>query len=200
MQFIDNFNEECAYSSLSFKFIKKYMKLAQQIANDNNICYSRKIGVVVVDPEINGVVSVGYNGPPENTPHCDSEEFLSYYFWPQLTKQEKLNFKTRQQFLEKYTGCGECPRRLIGAGTGERSELCSCQHAERNALNKLPVSANGKIMFCWCGVPCIQCSGSIINSKIKECHCIIEKDYHKSSRWLFEKSECKLFEYDKKFF
>ena len=51
-------------------------------------------------------------------------------------------------------------------------------------------------MFCWCGVPCIQCTGSIINAGIKEVHCLKEKDYQSSARWLFKHANTKLLEHD----
>ena len=57
------------------------MSLARVMANDQNPCLSRKVGVVVVDPSTNGIVGAGYNGPPENTPHCNDVEFLKNFFW-----------------------------------------------------------------------------------------------------------------------
>ena len=51
-------------------------------------------------------------------------------------------------------------------------------------------------MLCWCGVPCIQCAGSIINAGIQEVHCIKEMDYHTSSRWLFKYGNTALIEHD----
>ena len=51
-------------------------------------------------------------------------------------------------------------------------------------------------MFCWCGVPCIQCAGSIINAGIQEVHCIKETDYHISSRWLFQHGNTSLIEHE----
>ena len=217
------------------KFIKKFMLLAKTVAKDNNVCYSRKIGVVVVDPNTNGVVSIGYNGPPENTPHTDSLNYITNFLWPQLTGIERYNLihnyfdklpqpdkvdlssldYTRMEeedmlkpYLEDYCGwvalkiegCKTCPRKLLGYKSGERSDLCSCQHAERNALNKLPIPAHGLAMFCWCGVPCIQCAGSIINANISEVHCFEDTDYHPVSRFLFETSKTKLFEYPKQSF
>ena len=218
------------------KFIKKFMLLAKTVAKDNNVCYSRKIGVVVVDPNTNGVVSIGYNGPPENTPHTDSLNYITNFLWPQLTANEKytliiqhchaLNTDEKEVLrsicnshgvLErphshnvlsefemwvalKIEGCKTCPRKLLGYKSGERSDLCSCQHAERNALNKLPIPARGLVMFCWCGVPCIQCAGSIINANISEVHCFEDTDYHPVSRFLFETSKTKLFEYPKQSF
>ena len=175
----------------------KYMTLAKVMANDQNPCLSRKVGVVVVDPSTNGIVGAGYNGPPENTPHCNDVEFLKNFFWPQLTLEENIYLKTLNlDTPKKIAECNKCPRNILGYSCGKRSELCSCQHAERNALNKLPIPAKGLIMFCWCGVPCIQCSGSIINAGIQEVHCIKEKDYHVSSRWLFEYGNTKLIEHD----
>ena len=173
------------------------MSLAKVMANDQNPCLSRKVGVVVVDPSTNGIVGAGYNGPPENTPHCNDVEFLRNFFWPQLTLEENIYLKALNlDTPEKIAQCNKCPRNILGYSSGKRSELCSCQHAERNALNKLPIPAKGLAMFCWCGVPCIQCAGSIINAGIQEVHCIKEKDYHVSSRWLFEYGNTKLIEHD----
>ena len=191
------------------------MGLAKVMANDQNPCLSRKVGVVVVDPSTNGIVGAGYNGPPENTPHCNDVEFLRHFFWPQLTSSEKeyiyncvqqgsidpLSYR-QQEIVDPdkactlLAQCNKCPRNILGYSCGKRSELCSCQHAERNALNKLPIPAKGLVMFCWCGVPCIQCAGSIINAGIQEVHCIKEKDYHISSRWLFKHGKTTLIEHE----
>ena len=76
------------------KFVRKYMKLAKVMADDQNPCFSRRVGAVVVDPLTNGIVGAGYNGPPENTPHCNDIEFLKYFFWPQLTRKEKTKLYT----------------------------------------------------------------------------------------------------------
>ena len=197
------------------KFISKYMKLAKLMATDQNPCLSRNVVVVVVDPSSNGIVGAGYNGPPENTPHCNDIEFLKNFFWPQLTTHEKHRifialgfdmdgFKDDVLSSTNYTNkiCtllskyNQCPRNVLGYSSGKRAELCSCQHAERNALNKLPIPAKGLVMFCWCGVPCIQCAGSIINAGIQEVHCIKENDYHVSSRWLFEYGNTTLIEHN----
>ena len=199
------------------KFVRKYMKLAKVMAEDQNPCFSRRVGAVVVDPLTNGIVGAGYNGPPENTPHCNDIEFLKYFFWPQLTRKEKTKLYTyfntddqwdalteslpapklsKNKVCKQLSQCDKCPRNILGYSSGKRAELCSCQHAERNALNKLSIPAKGLLMFCWCGVPCIQCSGSIINDGIQELHCIKEMDYHISSRWLFKYGNTALVEHD----
>ena len=64
---------------LSEKFIKKYMRMANHVADNNNACYSRKLGVVLVKVYPDGSshdVGTGYNGPPRRTPHCDTKEYL----------------------------------------------------------------------------------------------------------------------------
>lgn len=184
------------------------MRLARQIAIDDNPCFSRHVGVVVVDPSTNGIVGAGYNGPPEGTPHCNDVAFLKGFFWPQLTAREKvqLSIKSGKSWLDSQdidATCeflskrNECPRNMLGYSSGKRPELCSCQHAERNALNKLSIPAKGLIMFCWCGVPCIQCTGSIINAGIKEVFCLKQtEDYQAEARWLYENSHTILVECD----
>lgn len=187
------------------KFIGKYMRIAKLVGEDHNPCYSRKIGVVIVNPIQNRIVGTGYNGPPPGTPHCDSEEFLRDYFWPQLTIEEKESFRlelglskaprdiidwdeTGERFAKKYDGCRTCPRRLIKAGPGQRSELCSCGHAERHAITNSCEPLSDCIMFAWCGVPCLQCTDAIIQANIREVHCLVESDYQVMARWLFKKA------------
>ena len=181
------------------KFVGKYMRLARQIALDNNPCLSRKVGVVVVDPKTKGIVGAGYNGPPEGTPHCNELDFLANFVWPQLTDKEKVKLGSGGQLetCQYMASQNKCPRNILGYSCGKRAELCSCQHAERNALNKLPIAADGLVMFCWCGVPCIQCSGSIINAGIRAVYCLKQKeDYQPEARWLYAHSNTSLLEYD----
>ena len=181
------------------KFVKKYMRLASVVATDSNPCLSRQVGVIVVDPHTNGVVGAGYNGPPEGTPHCNDIEFISNFVWPQLTSKERnlLGSVDKKTACEYMANQNKCPRNILGYSCGRRSELCSCQHAERNALNKLPIPAKGLVMFCWCGVPCIQCTGSLINAGISEIYCLEQtEDYQPEARWLYAKSETKLHERD----
>ena len=151
------------------------MRLARQIGTDNNPCLSRQIGAVIIDPETNRIQGMGYNGPPTGTPHCNSIKYLRDYFWPQLTDDDRESFRTewgkkdktddqvRDWFLEKYQGGHTCPRRFVGADSGERLNLCSCVHCEVNTIIN-SAHTHGNIMFMWCGVPCIDCSKVIINA------------------------------------
>lgn len=169
------------------------MKLAKMVGEEVNPCFSRHIGVVIMNPRSNTIVGTGYNGPPQGTPHCDSYDFLKNYFYPQLTDKEKFEKGSVEEFARAYENCATCPRRLVGAASGERTELCSCQHAERNAITNAGI-VDGCYMFCWCGVPCIQCTGTIINAGISKVYCLQATDYHSESRWLFAKSSTELIE------
>lgn len=187
---------------VSEKFIKKYMRLAKQFGEDLNPCYSRKIGVIIVDPVINKIVATGYNGPPRGTPHCDSAEHLKNIVYPQLTNEEKsyldLKEDTEETFISKYANCQTCPRKLIKAESGKRLELCSCAHAEVNAIVNASQNIHGCVMFCWCPVPCIECTKIVINAGIKEIWCFKEaKDYSVGSRYLFEQAKVKINELEK---
>ena len=112
------------------KFVGKYMRLARQIAIDRNPCFSREVGVIVVDPSTNGIVGAGYNGPPEGSPHCNEVSFLQNFFWPQLTKEEKKNLyesmidsswwwekssekSSRHQICEYISTQNSCPRNML---------------------------------------------------------------------------------------
>jgi dCMP deaminase len=190
---------------LSEKFIKKYMRLAKQFGEDNNPCYSRKIGVIIVDSTINKIVATGYNGPPRGTPHCDSKDHLLNIVWPQLTEDEKTKLPDpivgKDDFVNKYADCKTCPRKLIKAESGKRLELCSCAHAEVNAIVNASQNIYGCTMFCWCPVPCIECTKIVINAGIKELHCFKEpQDYSIGSRYLFEKAGVNILEYNKEDF
>ncbi len=160
---------------LSEKFVNKYMRLAKQITLDNDSCYSRQIGVVIVDPAKNQIKSTGYNGPPSGTPHCDSLEFLEEFFWPQLTDAQKWAINKTPAEL---AGCKVCPRRLVGAKTGELLNLCSCAHAERNAIERCGLDLTGCSILCYCYVPCLECTKAIIESGIREVYYLQNEVYN----------------------
>jgi deoxycytidylate deaminase len=177
---------------VSDKFIHKYMRLAKQYGEDSNPCLSRAIGVAIVDPKANKVVGLGYNGPPDGTPHCDTHDYLLSAVWPQLSAGEIAQLKakyaedfTPESFAKRFDKCGECPRRLIDAPSGQRLDICSCAHAEDNAIINATGPLHGTYMFCWCGLPCWNCSKAIIRSKIARVYYFEwGKDYSPLSRWL----------------
>ena len=201
------------------KFIKKWMRVARLIGEDQNPCHSRKIGAIIVEPKSNRILGTGYNGPPPGTPHPESAEYLREYFWPQLTDDEKQSLKLSlltthelqsglrdesspitdeylcNRFVETYQGKPICPRRLVRADTGQRTDLCSCGHAERHAITNAAQSCLNCYMFCWCGVPCLQCTDAIIQAGIIRVYCLDVPDYHSLSRWLFHKAGVLIIQY-----
>lgn len=191
---------------LGEKWITKYLKLAKTLADDNAACHSRKIGVILVS-EHNRIISAGYNGAASGVPHPDSEEYLEHLFVDLLDDVDRsyisglYKIKTVKDFLAKFGNQKLCPRRILGCKSGDRLELCPCAHAERNALSgasQQGVSTNNSIMYCYCGVPCHECTIQIIQSGVKAVVCLKsekgEADYSKSSRWLFKKAGVKLIE------
>jgi deoxycytidylate deaminase len=192
-------------SKLSSVFTKKWLRLAKAVKEVENPCYSRQIGVVIVDPNTNSLVSSGHNGPPEGCPKNDDPDYLRNVVWPQLTPEEKVALDSkwqrepdevcRQEFVNKYANCKTCPRKPIGALSGKRLELCTCIHGEVDAIIRANRDVSGCYMICYCGVPCIECTKVIINAGIDTVVGINHGrgDYSpNSSRWLFEKSRVNL--------
>lgn len=186
------------------KFVKKYLRMAKFLAEDQNPCYARRVGAVIVKADINKVVGTGYNGPPRGVPHCDSKDHLKNVVWPQLQQWERdlidLKPVTCEEFSDKYADCKICPRRLIKAPSGARLELCSCAHAEANAICNAAQDLHNCFIFCWCPLPCIECTKLIINAGIKKVYCYQEeKDYSVGSRFLLSKAKVEVIEVPKTF-
>lgn len=181
------------------KWTSKYMKIAKALADDNEACFSRKIGVVIISPD-NTPISFGYNGTPRKCPHVDSKQYLEFLWQKLLTDNDKNLLETRseQEFISKYENCRKCPRRLLNIPSGERMELCNCAHAERNALANASIdgkSTKDCTMYCWCPLPCMDCTIQIIQSRIEKVVCLkSEKDYSPTSRKLLGWSNIKIFE------
>lgn len=198
-------HEMSTLTKRDIKFTKKMMRMARAVADDNDACYSRHIGCVITDREYR-VVGMGYNGPPKGTPHTDTFDYLRNFFIPQLNEIElaELDISNKDTSASRWcdtkTGCKTCPRRFVNAGPGQRSTLCSCQHAERNAITNARGSLDDAIIFCWCGVPCIDCTGAIINSGIKTVHSLRAEDYHPEARFLMDRAQIKLYEWTKETF
>jgi len=177
--------------------MKKWLAAAKAMTEIESPCLSRQIGVVIADPRTGSQVSSGHNGPPDETPACDNEDYLKNVVWPQLTGEEKLVALrdenggaklTVDNFVGRHADCGQCPRRIVGAASGQRLELCTCAHGETNAIVRAHRSVAGCWMFCWCSIPCIECSKLILNSKIRVVVALEQPDPKKdyspySSRW-----------------
>ena len=168
--------------------IRSHMALARKVAEGNTVCHSRKIGCVIADGD--NVVSTGTNGPPTGTPPVDSETYRSKILLPVLTDDEKtLFFKNLKD--------KECPRRLVGVKSGEKNHLCSCVHAETNAISAAGNAVSGCSVFVYGAGCCMNCAGQIINSGAMEVYTVRNHgEYHQTTRFLFENSPVKLFEMD----
>lgn len=213
-------------SILSEKFVKKYMRLAKQIGEDTNPCYSRQIGAVIVNPVTNRVLGTGYNGPPRNVPHHDTCSYILNGLWPQLSHDEKIklvmitgllsdqaknqnaDLVTEDGFVDeaiaaaavasRLHGSHKCPRRLMCVPSGAKMEYCAgCCHAETNAIVNAAKELHGSWMFCWCPLPCYECTRLMINAGIVKVYCLkADQDYSPTSRWMMREAGIEIVECD----
>lgn len=158
---------------------KYFMSVAREVSKQSK-CLSRQIGAVIVKDK--SIISTGYNGPPRGVPHCDSESRLKWF---------------RARFPDKTFQKGVCPRRSLGFKSGEGTEYCIAGHAERNAIvnaSRMGVSVKGATLYCYCGIPCKDCTIEIINAGIARVVCVRKKPlfYDDVSLWLFLHSDVKL--------
>lgn len=201
------------------KWTRKYMKLAKALADDNTACYSRKIGVVLISKN-NDPIGFGYNGSITKSPHNDDPAYLAHIWKNILTDKQRehlvekydlkenkdnpsYHFFTKNRllitqidgmgksFVDKFSGCETCPRKLLNIPSGESMDICNCSHAERNAIFNAAKSGASTIdahIYCFCGTPCHECSIAIVQSGIKNVTCLKTDapDYSKSSRGLLQ--------------
>lgn len=198
---------------LSDKFVKKYMRLAKVVGEDDNPCYSRQLGAVIVDPIKNRIISTGYNGPPKGCYHTDHKEYYKQILLPQLTHVEKEKFigaancssnKDFDEQLEdscnKLHDCKQCPRKLLGYKSGERLEACSCIHCEVNAITGASGDLHGSYMFIWDIPPCLECSKLIINVGIKKLFLVEAPAYNPVSETLLKMGDVEIVKHPKEFY
>lgn len=195
---------------LSDKFIAKYMRQAVFIASDNVPCYSRGVAAIIVDTNKNCIISQGYNGPPKGVPHCDSAAHVENYLIPMMNDRDKevARRKIREAGLSGYNSedtfntemcnliCGskKCPRQTLDYPSGERLELCTCAHAEQNAIDVAGQNLFDSAIFISAGIPCYLCVKGIINCGIKYVFCL-GNDYPKEnvSLWMLKTAGLKVF-------
>ena len=125
-------------------------------------CGSRQIGSVLVK---NGwIIGTGYNGAPVGVRPC----------W-------ERNRKVYNKFdMPISVSDGECPRKVMGYGSGQGLEYCPAAHSEVNAIISAArngVSTEGTTLYCYCGMPCQACAAYIINAGVKEVVCIEDSEY-----------------------
>ena len=143
-------------------------------------CISRKIGAIIVYN--NSVISTGYNGPPKGITHCSDR--LKYD--KDLILLLKMRFD--HYLYNEDTKLDTCPRYLLGAKSGEMTDICPATHAEVNAIIQSPVNVGGCSIYMDCPVPCSGCLKIIINAEIKEIVCTSLDFYDDMSKYLLNDS------------
>lgn len=113
------------------------------LAKSRSNCIKRKVGCVIVNPQ-NHIVSTGYNGTPHGLKNCINggcDRCAIQY----SNSKHYTNFKDK----------------------GHNLNLCICLHAEQNAfLHAQQANLENCTLYSTLR-PCIECSKSIIQCKIK---------------------------------
>lgn len=115
-----------------------YMKIAKLVANRSK-CASRQIGAVLVNEEYDDIISLGCNGAPPGIDLCQDRN-------------------------------AQCPRQEVGYKSGKGLHICPAQHAERNCIYhaaRKGVPTENTTLYCYCGLPCMECWKAIICAGIK---------------------------------
>lgn len=165
-----------------------FFNVCRQAAR-NSKCLSRRIGAVLVQDK--SIVSTGYNGPPRGIPSCD--------------KRWTLDLKFRDRYIDKLPKGidtktdGVCPRKSLGAKSGEMLGTCIAGHAEENAILNAArhgIKTKGGALYMSCGVPCSYCLIKIINAGIKEIIVTGLKFYDENADYLLNNSNVSVRLYD----
>ena len=150
--------EELISSGHDARWDEYFLNITNVVAS-NSKCHSRKIGAILVRDK--SIISTGYNGPARGVPHCGTERLL-------------LDHKVRSRIyetIEPPDNSQDCPRRLLGYGSGDGLDWCIAAHAEQNCIAnaaKLGVSTEGSTMYMNTQVACKNCLVNIINAGVIE--------------------------------
>lgn len=114
------------------------------------------------------------------------EDYKSY---KNINTQRLVNFKNKDDQkgeIVKVIKDLSCPRYIVGMKSGEGLSICSCRHGESNAIFAAGEKCKGADIYCYCGLPCVDCAGDIIHAGIKRVFCLDRSpDYSYQSRsWL----------------
>lgn len=166
-----------------------YFSICDKVAEVTK-CLSVKRGSIIITPD-KTIVSMGYNGPPRNVAHCNSEERLEW-----ICKQLK---NTHVGDIKEYlldNGWGQsCPRRILKFKSGEGLQFCPAGHSEANAIFNAArhgINLKGCYLIHNTCLPCQECSKAIINSGIVKVITRNLPDYDAGSRWLLEKANVEI--------
>jgi len=156
----------------------------------NSKCLSRRIGAILVRDK--RVIAAGYNGPATGIAPCDKRWQLDFVFAQKYKDKIKIGNGGNTSFVQLK---GICPRKVIGAKSGENLDMCLAVHAEENAIlmcAKAGIKAEGATMFMTCGIPCMYCLNKIIQVGIKELVVTGINYYDDASKYLLENSDVKV--------
>lgn len=165
--------------------IKYFHDIAIDVSQRSK-CMSRKIGAVITRGDT--IISTGYNGPPRGLMHCDERHFYDMRLRDALMSLGKLSDEKLK----------ECPRRLLGAKSGELLDICPAVHAEVNAIinaGRNGISCVGASMFLTCEVPCKNCLIAIINAGIKTVWVARNSHYDALTEYVLSNSATSVIEY-----
>lgn len=154
----------------------------------NSKCLSRRIGAVLVKDK--SIISTGYNGPPRGVPRCDKRWFIDPEFIATYDTDKSIDLMDT---------IGKCPRHVLGAKSGELTEMCVAGHAEENAILNAAwhgIATKGATLYLTCGIPCFRCVIKIINAGISEIVVTGLKFYDDNSKYLLNNSTVKVRLYD----
>jgi dCMP deaminase len=160
-----------------------FFNTARQIAR-NSKCFSRRIGAVLVKD--NSIISTGYNSPPRGVPRCDARWLIDARFIKRYNPDGKIKYEDAK---------GKCPRKVLGAKSGEMLDICPAGHSEENAILNAAwhgIATKGATMYVTCGIPCHRCITKIINAGVSEIVCTGIKFYDENSEFLLNNSEVKV--------
>ena len=178
----------------SERYQKYYMDLVEYIASRNTICGSRKVAALLVDPN-NKVRGIGFNGPPAGTPHCDHMGYLISVVEPMLDDNKRsslmLGYTSVRAGLQACSNAKACPRKFLGYKTGELSHMCSCQHAETNAIINAACDISGCALYCTLS-PCVNCAGALINARVAEVHFPEGQWYQPQAEFLLRQAQVEI--------
>ena len=154
-------------------------------------CMSRHIGAIIAGDK--RIISTGYNGPPEGTHHCDSDERYQELRAYVVDYSQGRDDKTLDT-LEREWGT-RCPRQIMDFRSGEGLHLCPAAHAETNAIVNAARDGSvvkGATMYCYCPMPCFECTKLIINAGIRKVFFLGGSSYDRWAPLLFSASNTQL--------
>ncbi len=166
---------------------KYFFDLCETIST-NSKCLSRKIGAIIVKDKT--IISMGYNGPPREVPHCGERYVKDMNLYNKLYSDPKTHEMMYNNEIKKI-----CPRKVLGFKSGEGLEYCIAGHAERNAIVNAArhgIAVKDATLYCNCPIPCTPCLIEIINSGIREVVVTDLEYYDIMGEWLVKQSGIKV--------